>query len=76
MHPRALIALLKGAHAVHAQRERLAYIRLLRDCLNGVDRKVGLDVLVAAVPAIIEIGGDAAIKECAHAVTDPYRWWP
>jgi hypothetical protein len=74
--PQALMALLERGQALHTQGSRLAYVRLLRDCLNGINRQACLDIVVSAVPAITETSGVVAIKQCAHAVTDVYRWWP
>jgi hypothetical protein len=39
--PQALMALLERGQALHTQGSRLAYVRLLRDCLNGINGRQG-----------------------------------
>jgi hypothetical protein len=68
--PQALMALMERGQALHTQGSRVAYVRLLRDCLNGINQQACLDIVVSAVPAITETSGVVAIKRCAHAVTD------
>jgi hypothetical protein len=48
---------------------------LLRDYLARTNHNLCLGVLVAAAPAIATIGGSAAVRLCAQAVMDVYRWW-
>jgi hypothetical protein len=55
--PQALMALLERGQALTTQGSRLAYVRLLRDCLNGINRQACLNIVVSAVSAIIETSG-------------------
>jgi hypothetical protein len=74
--PHPLVTLLERQHAFHVHDPHLPYVRLLRDCINGTDRKGCLEIVASAAQAIAEIGGVAAIRQCADAVADAYRWWP
>ena len=71
-----LIALLKRGHVLYGHGKRPAYVRLLRDCLNGINREAFLEIVLSAAPAITEISGAMAIEHYARAVTDVHRWWP
>jgi hypothetical protein len=75
-YPKTLVALLNRSQDLLMRSERPAYIRQLRDCLNGTDRRVFSDVLIGAAPAIADVGGTEAIEQCTQAVIDAYRWWP
>jgi hypothetical protein len=48
----------------------------LRESINPIDRAVCFDLLTVIAPAVAEIGGIRAVKQCAHAVIDVHRWWP
>ena len=71
-----LVALLERAWAVHTRGAPLTYVASLRDCLTGINRDACLGILVAAAPAIAATGGIAALRQCAHGVSDVYLWWP
>jgi hypothetical protein len=72
----ALAALLHRSRSVLPRRQEAAYINLLRESINGTDRKVCFYLLTVGAPAIAEFGGAHAVEQCFHAVVDVSRWWP
>jgi hypothetical protein len=74
--PLARAAALKQACAQLAEVQSTASADLLRMGLDGTDRITCLDVVAEATPLIAELGGTAAIQDCAAAIGDVHRWWP
>jgi hypothetical protein len=73
---RAILALLERAWSLHARGMPLPYVAMLRDCLTGVNRDSCLRILAASMRPIDSVDGTTAVRQCADAVIDAYRWWP
>jgi hypothetical protein len=71
-----LVAILERGRELHSRCTSIAYVDLLRDCLDGISREVCLEILVESASGTAEVGGNAAIKQIANALADVYRWWP
>jgi hypothetical protein len=71
-----LTAVLKRVRSVLAPAGDAAFVDLMRDGLDGIDRDACLGLITAIAPAIAEIGGIGAIQQGVNAVADVYRWWP
>jgi hypothetical protein len=72
----ALTALLQRSRSILPRHEDAGYVNLLRQSINGTDRRVCFELLAAVTSAVAEIGGVRAVEQCVQAVIDVYRWWP
>jgi hypothetical protein len=74
--PETLTAILARGRAVLRRDGDVAHVNLLRNSLNGTNRRDCLNIITAVAPTIAEIGGARSIEQCVNAVLDVYRWWP
>jgi hypothetical protein len=74
--PDTLIALLQRSRSLFTRADDAAYISLLRESIDGTNRRVCFELLRVVAAAIAEIGGTGAIEHCVHAISDVHRWWP
>jgi hypothetical protein len=71
-----ITALLKRSQVLARSQGNSAFLSLLRASLSGASRSTCLAVIALTAPNIAEIGGGAAIQECASAIEDAHGWWP
>ena len=51
-------------------------VALLRDGLEGADRRCCLTAITNLAPMIAQLGGVPAMNECIRGILETHRWWP